>query len=163
MASRLDRRPGAFRTDVTRAMRLPENVTRVRGAPLYQEALQRYENARDERDGAEERVLALLPGLAWDLPLVSAALSATVLIVLAVAGSGWWPAGLGAALGAVGWVLWRSAFPRQGAGLRRMRARADGQGRRAARGAAPDRRPHACRGAGRHALGGAERRLGPPR
>ncbi|MEV1063568.1 P-loop NTPase fold protein [Streptomyces sp. NPDC050263] len=107
MASRLDRRPGAFRKDVRRAMRLPENVARVRAAPLYREALRRYEDACTGRDRAEDRVLRLLPRLTWDLPLVLAALSGTALVVLCATGSGWWPAGLGAALSALGWSLWR--------------------------------------------------------
>ncbi|WP_307166734.1 P-loop NTPase fold protein [Streptomyces rishiriensis] len=109
VASRLDRRPGALRNDVAGAMRLPRNVARVRGAPLYQEALRRYENACEERDQAEDRVLQLLPGLGWDLPLALAALSGAALVVLSLTGNGWWPTGLGAVLSALGWVLWRPA------------------------------------------------------
>ncbi|TQJ57422.1 KAP-like P-loop domain-containing protein [Streptomyces sp. SLBN-115] len=107
VAIRLDRRPGAFRTDVLRAMRLRENVARVRRAPLYQQAVLRYEDARDRLDEAEDRIAPLLPRLTWDVPLAVAALSSTAPVVLWATGSGWWPAGLGVALTAIGGALWR--------------------------------------------------------
>ncbi|MER5194261.1 P-loop NTPase fold protein [Streptomyces sp. NPDC002755] len=107
VAIRLDRRPGAFRLDIMRAMRLRENVARVRRAPLYQEAALRYEDARDRRDEAEGRIPPLLPRLTWDVPLAAAALSPAAPVVLWATGSGWWPAGLCVVLTALGGALWR--------------------------------------------------------
>ncbi|WP_062643371.1 P-loop NTPase fold protein [Streptomyces maremycinicus] len=105
--SLLDRRPGAFRPDVLRAMRMEENVARVRRAPPYQEAAVRYEAARDRRDEAENRIALLLPRMTWDVPLAVAALSPTAPVVLWATGSGWWPAGLCVVLTALGGALWR--------------------------------------------------------
>ncbi|MGW2911340.1 P-loop NTPase fold protein [Streptomyces asoensis] len=107
VASRLDRRPGAFRSDAARAMRLPENVARVRGAPLYQEPSRRYEEACEGRDDAEESVVRLLPRSAWDPPLIMTVLSGTLTVLLWAAVDGGWPFALGATVAAGGWTLGR--------------------------------------------------------